>query len=316
MFRYTVIIPHKNTPQLLQRCLDSTPIREDLEVIIIDDYSDKSIVNFTNFPGNSRPYTKIILNKSNKGAGHARNIGIDNSNGEWILFADADDYFYPDKLNLLLNSNLPKQYDVIVYGADYLYLDGTSRVIGMPQNNHESISFHERTDVSKIYSDYCIPWIKMVRRKKIIQEKLRFEEIRWGNDMMFSAKLALHVNAYALADIIIYHHERRIGSLVETTNNYNAYACRTNSFFRINKLLKKNNKTLLPTEGYLSGLYQTGGYFRFILYTIKSFYYCGKRQTIIAYNKVIQENAINRIILIAALKQLKKSIKRCCIRQS
>ena len=51
---YSIIIPHKNTPELLRRCIKSIPQRDDLEIIIVDDNSSKEIVNFDNFPGLNR----------------------------------------------------------------------------------------------------------------------------------------------------------------------------------------------------------------------------------------------------------------------
>ena len=50
MINYTVIIPHKNIPELLQRCLDSIPERDDIQVIVVDDNSDESRVSFDHFP--------------------------------------------------------------------------------------------------------------------------------------------------------------------------------------------------------------------------------------------------------------------------
>lgn len=47
---YTIIIPHKNSSNLLLRCLKSIPDREDLEIIIVDDDSNPEIVDFNNFP--------------------------------------------------------------------------------------------------------------------------------------------------------------------------------------------------------------------------------------------------------------------------
>ena len=43
---FSLIIPHKNIPSLLQRCLDSIPVREDLEIIILDDNSDSDKIDF------------------------------------------------------------------------------------------------------------------------------------------------------------------------------------------------------------------------------------------------------------------------------
>lgn len=47
---YNIIIPHKNTPKLLQRCLDSIPQRDDLHIIIVDDNSDLEKMDFEHFP--------------------------------------------------------------------------------------------------------------------------------------------------------------------------------------------------------------------------------------------------------------------------
>lgn len=90
---YTIIIPHKNIPDLLERCLHTIPTRDDLEVIIIDDNSDPDKVDLEHFRGSNRPDTTVIFDKSGKGAGHARNLGLKKALGEKLIFADADDYF-------------------------------------------------------------------------------------------------------------------------------------------------------------------------------------------------------------------------------
>jgi glycosyltransferase involved in cell wall biosynthesis len=100
-YNFSIIIPHKNIPKLLQRCLDSIPQRDDLEVIVVDDNSDPQIVDFENFPGKKRKDTTIIFDKSGKGAGRARNVGIERAQGKWLLFADADDLYKPGFMDVL-----------------------------------------------------------------------------------------------------------------------------------------------------------------------------------------------------------------------
>jgi glycosyltransferase involved in cell wall biosynthesis len=68
----SIIIPHRNIPELLKRCIDSIPITNNIEVIIVDDNSDDEIVDFTHFPGKERPNTQVIFTKKGKGAGYAR----------------------------------------------------------------------------------------------------------------------------------------------------------------------------------------------------------------------------------------------------
>ena len=66
---------HKNIPNLLQRCLDSIPNREDVQIIVVDDNSDPNIVDFDKFPGLNRSNVEVIFTKEGKGAGYARNTG-------------------------------------------------------------------------------------------------------------------------------------------------------------------------------------------------------------------------------------------------
>ena len=87
MYTYSIIIPHKNIPKLLQRCLDSIPRREDTQIIVVDDNSDPAKVDFTHFPGLSDPSVEVYFDKSGKGAGRARNIGLEHAKGKWLVFA-------------------------------------------------------------------------------------------------------------------------------------------------------------------------------------------------------------------------------------
>lgn len=49
MIYFSIIIPHKNTPDLLQRCLDSIPVCDDVQVIVVDDNNDTDKVDFGHF---------------------------------------------------------------------------------------------------------------------------------------------------------------------------------------------------------------------------------------------------------------------------
>lgn len=112
MINYSIIIPHKNIPNLLQRCLDSIPNREDVQIIVVDDNSDPNIVDFDKFPGLNRSNVEVIFTKEGKGAGYARNTGIKYVKGKWLLFSDADDYF-SENVNRLFDDYENSVMDVI-----------------------------------------------------------------------------------------------------------------------------------------------------------------------------------------------------------
>ena len=88
----SIIIPHKNSIRLLERALLSAPISESVEIIVVDDHSHTS--ERANVLAPAFPSVIFLNNRNaNRGAGAARNMGLEHSKGEWIIFLDADDYF-------------------------------------------------------------------------------------------------------------------------------------------------------------------------------------------------------------------------------
>ena len=81
---YSIIIPHYNVPELLQRCLNSIPNLPSFQIIIVDDCSDGKIVDFRCFPGMERENVKCIFLKEKHGAGFARNLGLLAVNGCYL----------------------------------------------------------------------------------------------------------------------------------------------------------------------------------------------------------------------------------------
>ena len=114
---YSIIIPHKDIPCLLQRCLDFIPSRDDVQIIVADDDSSPDVVDFAHFPGSDRTDVEILFTKEGRGAGYARNCGLARAKGRWLVFADADDFFLPGFLNVL-DTYRNTDYDLITFRAE------------------------------------------------------------------------------------------------------------------------------------------------------------------------------------------------------
>lgn len=217
-YKYSIIIPHKNVPKLLSRCLDTIPERDDLEVIIVDDCSSPEIVDFDNFPGKTRKNTICIFDKSCKGAGRARNIGISKSQSEWLLFADADDYF-TDNLATLLDKYVSNIETEIVYL--------NSQIVHENEDSIEPIRFQKliRNYTNKrFYSEKALrysmytPWSRMVRRNLVDKYDIQYEEVLTGNDAMFCLNCSKYAKKIAVFEPIVYNYFQPLeGSLC--TNN-------------------------------------------------------------------------------------------------
>lgn len=106
----TIIVPIYNMEDYLKKCLESLIIQTyaNIEILCIDDCStDKSVQIVEKFVQKDRRI-KLIKHNINKGLGGARNTGLANTQGEYILFVDSDDFIHPtmvEKLYLDLIKN-------------------------------------------------------------------------------------------------------------------------------------------------------------------------------------------------------------------
>ena len=180
---YSIIIPHKNNPNLLKRCIESIPRREDIQIIIIDDNSDSQLVDFNNFPGLNEQFVEVYFSKEGKGAGYARNIGIKHAKGKWLLFADADDY-YIDNFIKILDKYIHSNYDIIYYKVLSETKNINDRSVQI--NKNRDLYLQKKISINNIkYLDWA-PWNKMFSKKLIDKHHIIFDEIPIGNDAFFS----------------------------------------------------------------------------------------------------------------------------------
>ena len=184
---YSIIIPHKNTPDLLKRCINSIPVRKDLEIIIVDDNSSEKFVDFDNFPGLHRENTTVIFNKEGKGAGNARNIAIPKAKGKYIIFADSDDFFN-NCFNDILDDYCNMNFYVVYFNAnsvDSNTFEPSNRV----DHLHEFFNTYEKDDKEGIlYFRYMFtePWCKIVNRDIIINNNIQFGHTKVNQDVVYA----------------------------------------------------------------------------------------------------------------------------------
>ena len=258
--KYSIIIPHKNNPELLTRCIGSIPNRNDVEIIIVDDDSDKQVVDFNNFPGSKRNNVKIIYNKICKGAGHARNLGMKEANGEWLLFADADDYYvnhFIDTLDKYLENDL-----------DILFFNFHSYSYNAEKSYDEYFFRKKDEDIVRLK---WMPWNKVFSHKLIKNNNLSFEEIPVGNDAMFSLKANFIAKKILIIyDKLYYYTDDNKNSISLKKRDFNRELDYLRVNLRINSLLRTNkkNKYTMPllAPKYVYKLINLYGFSSFIKY--------------------------------------------------
>ena len=219
MINYTIIIPHKNIPHLLQKCLDSIPSRDDVQIIVIDDNSDADIVDFENFPGLNDPYIEVVFGKNEngrQGAGYARNLGLEKAIGKWLIFADADDFFMPC-FNDVLNKYKDDESDIIYFKITSIDLETIQQTSIHKFINEHLEQIQKNGDWNFVYR-YFPPWGKLIKRRLIKSNNISFSEVQWGNDVFFTVKSTCFAVSKKISDDIIYCYTSNESSLTKETS--------------------------------------------------------------------------------------------------
>ena len=221
-YNYSIIIPHKNAPKLLQRCIGSIPQRDDVQIVVVDDNGDKDVVDWKMFLLNNNNKIELVITTEGKGAGYARNVGLSHAKGRWILFADCDDYYCDGFLDVL-DKYKCQNLDVVYFS--YLTVDFQ----GNKKPNliiDKAIKESTQEIVDAIKYRQRVPWNKMISRSFIDAYNVHFEQCINGNDLFFSYQVGFYSHSVVLEPTPLYCYVHNTGSLTHKKKNSDAfYAC-------------------------------------------------------------------------------------------
>lgn len=238
---FSIIIPHFDIPQLLQRLIASIPQRDDIQIIVVDDNSHEG----------KKP--KLIEHKGlelifldasqSKGAGKARNVGIGKAKGKYIIFADSDDFFESSFWNIVDKELENKNVDIL-YFKDRAVDSETLEPI-CPRNKNNTyidgcLSGKKNAD-DTIRFFHIVPWGKVFKGDFIRQKKIQFDEVIASNDVMFSTKTGALANKINVSKYTMYVVTRRLSSLVNSDTK-ESMRCRFEVAIRQNLYLRSIGK--------------------------------------------------------------------------
>lgn len=238
---YSLIVPHYNQPQLLERLLDSLPQRDDLQVVVADDGSDAGCVEQLQALGAKFPAVEWVMLPTNRGGGAARNAALGVAKGEFVFFADADDYFCTDTLDALLNEKERwAGADLIFFNAQSLddqtgepswRADRLNWMMNQPEGERER-------QLRYLHSE---PWCKWIRRELVERNAIRFDETRIMNDVRFSYLVGHHARQVLVEKTVCYcvcNRQQSVGKKMTAgrKRDYTKVMAETNHFFTVHGL--------------------------------------------------------------------------------
>lgn len=118
----SVVVPIYNVERYLHRALDSllSQTCKDWEAILVDDGStDGSSLIADEYTKRDARFK--VIHKPNGGLSDARNAGMEQISGEYLIFLDADDFIHPQLIEICLEASLRDKSDMVCFTYDRVY---------------------------------------------------------------------------------------------------------------------------------------------------------------------------------------------------
>lgn len=203
MFEVSIIIPIYNAEKYLKRCLDTVVNQtfKNLEIILVNDGStDDSLRIMNEYKGN---YNNIeIINQQNAGQGSARNKGISVAKGEYITFADADDWLSVNYVEVLYHEIKSNNADISVCNMIMVMSRTFKEIKSMKFPQRELNGDEAVRDLLQDKELKSYPWGKLYKKSIFVENNIKFPARMFYEDLAiifqafyYSSKAVL-VNEY------------------------------------------------------------------------------------------------------------------------
>lgn len=207
--KISIILPVYNSQQTISRTIDSVikQTYDNYELIIINDGSTDNSENICVEYVNKYKKIKYIKTK-NEGVSNARNLGIDNATGNYIMFIDSDDEYYKNTLETVYEY-IEQKTDLIIFGYNRIHVhkNKTKEMntdVTYLKNGKEKNVFIEKTQRKYLFNQI---WNKVYKTKILKDNNIKFDiKIASGEDYRFNLKYIDCINNAICIDRILYNY--------------------------------------------------------------------------------------------------------------
>ncbi len=202
----SVIVPVYNAEKHIHMLIDSILAQtfHNFELLLIDDESTDGVTAKICDEYGAMDSRIRVFHKPNGGVSDSRNFGIERARGEFITFADHDDYMFPDNLETMVKE---------IGGLDLLICDyntGLRDEIAICKRKPKTweVTANKQDEMAetiiKIGYKNAPVWNQLFRRSIIDAHKIRFRKIQY-EDELFSTLYLIHVNSVKRIDYSGYY---------------------------------------------------------------------------------------------------------------
>lgn len=217
--KISIIVPVYNVEHELSRCVDSILNQSytNIEVILVDDGSTDRCPSICDaFVMKDRRVR--VIHKPNGGLSSARNAGLREASGEWILYVDSDDYILNDSCERLIA--VGAKYDCDIVSADAIREFNGGREYMVHGSLADGKCYPSRDFIIKTVKPcewYAPAWFNLYKRSFLIENNLFFVEGLLHEDMEMQPRVFLAAKTVAYCAYPFYRYVDRASSIMNAS---------------------------------------------------------------------------------------------------
>lgn len=241
MPKFSLIVPIYKTEDYLKKCLDSIFMQsyKDFEVICVLDGENKKASLIL------EDYDVVVIHEKNMGLSYARNNGIKNSRGEYLVFIDSDDYIDKDLLKNV-NKSLSNNPDLVRFQVREVFDNNKS--INYKEKIFQGLNGKRAFDIISSFHFVENAWCYVYKKEYFIKNKFKFRVGYTHEDFGLVLLVILKASKVNSINYIGYNYYMRDNSIMNN-KNYKYVLKKTDDFYThylylMNEVKKigKNNK--------------------------------------------------------------------------
>ncbi len=212
--KFSIVIPVYNVEKYLNQCIESVTAQtfQNFEIILVDDGSPDHSGAMCDVWAEKDSRIRAIHQK-NGGLSEARNTGIRNAAGDYLLFLDSDDWWADEHVLSQIAQHLDStNADVLSFN----YRKSYNEVIGSPYFPDSLLSSETAEDLEQILRHDR--WVtgacnKAIRRNLLTEKDLYFRIGITSEDIDWTLRLALNADTFAFANVCVFIYRQHAASI-------------------------------------------------------------------------------------------------------
>ena len=259
--KVSIIVPAYNSEEYIEKCIDTVANQtyKNIEMLVINDGStDKTLQVLNNM---QKKYNWIrIINIENHGQGYARNLGVREASGDYILFLDSDDLLKPETLEKTVNKIENEKADLVMF--DWMrYSDKNKKYRKAAQKSffkYSQLEGPECLNILKLKAYYSVA--SLYSKEFLLNNKIEFAEGHIYEDNVFIVKVATRAKKISIIQdplyIVVSNEKSDTKTKYNTDKHCKAYISAVSECI----------------EALTTSIYKPSEYYSYYIYALNKFY--------------------------------------------